>query len=277
MFDRTPTFSSTNKKKKKFPSDLPERRQLRERSVHFVGPDSFPESEYQGTPSLRYASPTPPTPRPIGAPYYIPQHNVPVWHASPTPIGAPYYVPQHNVPAYQSPERAYTTYKSPERAYTAYGQPSDVYPDLEPHQKPQSVYNLPFTDRGSLLNLVRSLHDTVLLGLPLLYHRRLARVREKADLPPPVVAWAMNPAASYPFLPYRQHSIPQVPYSGVQPQLTGARQQAALGLQSKGPRVQWDGFRDEWESFVFTSTQEWQTLNVISALLLRYVSLVTDI
>ena len=240
--DRTPTFSSTNKK---LPSDLPERRQLRDRYIHFEGPDSFSDSEYQGMSSLRRYSPTPPTPRPMGTPYYVPQHNVPV-------------------------------YRSPERAYAAYGQPSDVYSDLVPHQKPQSIYNLPMTDRGSLLNLVRSLHDIVLLGLPLLYHRRLARVREKADLPQPVVAWATNSAAPYPFLPYSQQSIPPMPYSSVQPQLTGARQRTALGPHSKGPRVQWDGFRDEWESFVFASTQEWQTLNIISALLLRYVSLVTD-
>jgi hypothetical protein len=105
----------------------------------------------------------------------------------------------------------------------------------------------------------------MLLGLPLLYHRRLARVREKADLPQPVVAWAMDPTASYPFLPHRQRSGPSVPYPGLQPQMTGAR--------GSGPRVQWDRFRDEWESFVFASAHEWQTLNIISALLLRYVSL----
>ena len=161
--------------------------------------------------------------------------------------------------------------------YAAYEQPFEATPHFEPHQKPQSVYNVPFTDRGSLLNLVRSLHDIVLLGLPLLYHRRLARVREKADFPQPVVAWAMNPAASYPFLPNKQRSIQSGPYPHLQPQMTSTRQQAALGGHSKGPRVQWDRFQDEWESFVFTSTQEWQTLNIISALLLRYVSLVTDL
>ena len=229
--------------KKRWRSSFPERQPLRDRTVHFEGPDSSYVSGLQSPPLPWYASPGPATPRPIGVPY-----------------------PQHNAPGYQSPEWT----------YDAYEKPFEAIPHLRPCQQPESVYNVPFTDRGSLLNLVRSLHDVVLLGLPLLYHRRLARVREKADFSQSVVAWAMDPAASYPFLPYRKRSIQSGPYANPQPQMTSARQQAALGGHSKGPRVQWDRFRDEWESFVFTSTQEWQTLNIISALLLRCVSLVTD-
>jgi len=224
---------------------VPERQPLRERSVHFEGPTSFYDSEYQSTlPPMRYASPAAATPRASGTPYSTPHYAAPV-------------------------------YQSPAWQYAGYGQPLEASPYLaEPHQKkPQSIYNLPLTDRGSLLNLVRSLHDIVLLGLPLLYHRRLARVREKADLPQPVIAWVTDPTASYPFLPHKQRSMLSVPYASLQPQMTGARQQAAVGGHSSGPRVQWDRFRDEWESFVFASSQEWQTLNIISALLLRYVSL----
>ena len=249
LLNRTAAFLPTNQNS---PVGLLGRRPVRERSVHFEGPELSPDSEYQSTAPLWHASPTPATPRPVGAPYFMPQHNVPV---------------------YQPPEWTSTAHaQPPEWASAAHVQPiEDIYYD-EPHEKPQSIYNQPFTDRGSLLNLVRSLHDIVLLGLPLLYHRRLARVREKADLPQPVITWATNPAASYPFLPYRKRTL----LADIQPQLTGVRQQTALGGHSKGTRVQWDGFRAEWESFVFASTQEWQTLNIISALLLRYASLVTD-
>jgi len=218
---------------------VPERQPVKERSVHFEHPDSSP---WDINPN--------PTPNPM-------------WYASPMPMGygAAYSTPQYIVPVHQPPGWPNATYGSPSVATTF----------VEPQQRPQSIYSLPFTDRGSIFNLFRSFHDIGLLGLPLLYHRRLARVREKADLPPTVVAWAKDPNATYPFHQQRHLSVPPLAHASPQPPVTGVRQQAALRGHSTGLRVQWDSFRDEWESFVFVSAQEWQTLNIISALLLRLV------
>lgn len=224
---------------KHFPSDESGQQWpfLTPRVVHFGDSGLSPNFEYQRPPSpfpMRNTTPAPTTPRPSEVPYSVPQYAVPIYQ----PSGWP---------------------------YAAYGQPFEATSYPEPPQRPLSIYDVPLTDRGSISNLLRSLHDIVLLGFPLLYHRRLARVREKADLPQPVAAWAMDATAPYPFQPpQRQSSIPPIYHAGTHPQMTH-------GGYLKGPRVQWDGFRDEWETFVFASTQEWQTLNIISALLLRYV------
>jgi hypothetical protein len=234
--NRPPAFRPTNRNSRSGIRGWRKRRPEKVRSVHFEGRDSLHDSEYGRGFPLWSTSPTPATSRPIGVPHPMPYYNAPV-----------------NQP--------------PEWASSSDLQPSEAIYYDEPHQGSPSIYNHPFTDRGSVLNLARSLHDIMLLGFPLLYHRRLARVREKADLPQPVITWVKNPAASYPFLSHRKRML-SVPHEGIQ--------HAALGGHSQGTRVQWDVFQAEWESFVFASTQEWQTLNIISALLLRYVSLVTD-
>lgn len=230
-------------------AERPREQPVRDRSVHFEnpGPSAVPENQ-------------------------ILLQSAPVWYASPTPIlkagDTPYSTPRYVVPVYQSPGLQYTAYGRPfENAY-AHGSSNEAASSLGLHQRPQSVYDLPLTNISSISTLLRSLHDIVLLGLPLLYHRRLARVRDKADLLP-VRNWTIDSTAPYLFQPQMQHNIPPASYASVQPHVTGAHRQASLGGQLTGPRVQWDRSRDEWESFVFTSTQEWQTLNIISALLLR--------
>jgi hypothetical protein len=262
----------------------------RDQAVHFDTRGSSPNPEYQRSSSpilapqrdpytplfpIQYYAPAPAMPRAYGAPEYMPQYAVPVFQPAAWPqdaYGRDAYGQQSEATPYARPLPTYVTpqtqgqylYSSPHVTSNVPSVP--VKPTASPW-RPQSVYDLPITDQGSIFNFLRSLHDMLLLGLPLLYHRRLARVREKADLPQPVVAWAMDPTAPYPF--HQPQRGPSVPHASIQPQSNGVYRQLPYSGSSGGPRLQWDGFRDEWESFVSASIQEWQTLNIISALLLR--------
>ena len=284
-------------------------RPSRDRSVHFENPGLSPISEVRSPSNVSYV---------------------------PTSPRAPY-----------STRYAVSASESSESQYSAFGDPIEVPSNRDQYQRPQSVYELPLINHGSISNFFRSLHDIILLGLPLLYHRRLARVREKAE----VVKWAIDSTAPYPFpsqrqysiqsqpypsyapsvlpshvpsvlpsyvpsvlpsyapsvlpsyalsvLPQMQHSVsiqpepypsyapsyapsalpmrysippvPPVPYPShpSHPTVTSARRQTSLGGSFTGRWLQWETFGDEWESFVSASTNEWQTLNIISALLLR--------
>lgn len=99
----------------------------------------------------------------------------------------------------------------------------------------------------------RLLYSYALLRLPSLYFARVARVFEDADLSmPEIKRMALELANQY------TENVHQVLFTN-------------LSNQAPPSSPFWD-LKTNWESFIDSLLREWKTLNIISVLLLRYLS-----
>lgn len=99
--------------------------------------------------------------------------------------------------------------------------------------------------------LPRQLYVNALLRLPALYSTRVLRILEDAELTMPEV---------------RKLYVPALDGAKADEEVAGGEK-----MNSKEPSLSIVHFKSTWESFVDDIMHEWNTLNIVSVLLLSYV------